>query len=348
MNGRRWKENINFLVESGALASILKKIVERFNTNRQDGPSERVFVAAFGKHPGWDDHIDDIGIETDVLVAVKRIIYVQGIGGNIDSGTWDKLQENQQIEDFKHIFLWRMDGNIIVGRMWSSRDGKGRTSYPMVVCAQCCQLPLEWTLENILPRLEKIKEACVGTTSAVDVQTTIENARNELRELAAQQSQPSAKSITVQPDALARLADCPEMGPDHQGLIRILYRIELEITRHHSDTADGKTLRPTLVRVPACPAPLPTGSLLWFSFILKKFGINTPLLILIPLGKSWMDIITGEPTDSQLYCLRASPAAIPLTSSIPYNMDSEFIEKASKLIDDSRSQVSTQNPQETN
>ena len=157
------------------LASILKKIVKRFNQRGQDAASERVFTAAFGKHPGWDDHIDDIGLDTDVLVAVKRILYIQGIGSNIDSGSWDKLEQNQQVEKFGHAFVWCMNGYVVVGRLWSSRDGKGRSSYPMVVCVQCSQLPLPWVLKNILPRLEEIEQACTGTTSADDVRRIVED-----------------------------------------------------------------------------------------------------------------------------------------------------------------------------
>ncbi len=333
-------------MECEALASILKKIVKRFDAKEQEATPERVFVAAFGKHPGWDDHIDDIGLETDVFVSVKRVLYVQGIGGNIDSGTWDKLQENQLIKEFKHAFVWCMDGSVIVGRMWSSRDGKGRASYPMVVCAQCRQLPLEWVLENILPRLEKIEEICVATTSADDVRVTIENARNEFRQLA-QQCQPSPASVAVSPDALARLAEYPEMGPNHEGLLRILYHIEREVARYNPDTTKGKTFRPTLLRVPASPPDMPQSTLLWISFLLTRFGMSIPVLMLMPLRKSWTDIIIGEPTTSQLYCLRVSQDVIPLTSSIPYNMDSEFVDRTGKLIEDSRSSGTGENAKGT-
>ena len=126
------------------MASILKKIVERFNQRDRNEASKRVFIAAFGKHPGWDDHIDDIGLETDVLVTVKRILYIQGIGSNIDSGSWDKLEEDQRLEKFGHVFVWCMNRDLVVGRLWSSQDGKGRSSYPMVVCVQCSKLPLPW------------------------------------------------------------------------------------------------------------------------------------------------------------------------------------------------------------
>jgi len=82
---------------------------------------------------------------------------------------------------------------------------------------------------------------------------------------------------------------------------------------------------------------MPEIILLWNSFLFKMFGKNTPMLILMPQRDNWVDIIIGEPTELQLYCLRASLKVIPLTSSIPYNMGLEFIEQANKLINDSLS-----------
>lgn len=318
------------------MSSPLKRFARRFIPKGKDASSERVFVAAFGKHPGWDDHIDDIGLETDIIIAAKRILYVQGVGGNIDSGSWDKLQENQPIEEFKHTLVWCIDGNLIVGRLWSSRDGKGRTSYPMVVCVQCCQLPLEWVLKNILPLLERVEKTCAATTSAADVRLTIENAQKELRQLT-QQCEPSPILPAVRTDVMAKLTEYPEMGgPNHQGLLRILYHIEREIAQDHLDTSKGKAFRPTLLRVPISPPSVIESVPLWINFLLTKFGINTSVLMLMPLQKQWMDIIIGEPTHLQLYCLRASLRVIPLTSSIPYNLSPEFIERAKQLIEDSR------------
>jgi hypothetical protein len=52
---------------------------------------------------------------------------VNGIGGQIDSGAWEKLEPAQQLPDFNHIFVWQRSGQILVGRLWSSSDGKGGT-----------------------------------------------------------------------------------------------------------------------------------------------------------------------------------------------------------------------------
>src|SRR5438874_1572363 len=109
--------------------------------NRKD--SVKVHVAAFGKHPGWDDHIEEIGLDSAQLVNAKRVLYTECIGGNIDSGVWEKLDSDKQIP-FKHTFYWRTGepgAGLLVGKMWASRDGKGRTKYPMIVCAQVEGVP---------------------------------------------------------------------------------------------------------------------------------------------------------------------------------------------------------------
>lgn len=318
------------------MASILKKIVKRFNQRGQNAESEGVFVAAFGKHPGWDDHIDDIGIETDVLVAVKRILYIQGIGSNIDAGSWDKLEDNQRIEKFGHAFVWCMNGDVVVGRLWSSRDGKGRSSYPMVVCVQCSGLPLPWVLENILPGLEGVEQACTNTTSADDIRRIIEDARNQFRQLA-RQCERVTKTPVEYSQMLTKLAELPEMGPNRQGLYRILYYIDREVVQAGLGTGKDRELRPALVRVPNSSPGVQENVLLWISFLLAKFGPNTHVLVFMPLWDPWIDIIIGEPTDLHLFCLRASISVVPLASSIPYSIDSEFIAQINQLIDNPQS-----------
>jgi hypothetical protein len=318
------------------LDSAFRKFINRLNPKGQGLPSEKIFVGAFGKHPGWDDHIDDIGLETLALVTVKRLLYVQGISGNVDSGSWDKLERDQLIREIKHVFVWYlhgMDGSVIAGRMWPSQDGKGRKSYPFVASVQCRKLPIQWVFRNVLPRLEKIEETCAATTSADDVRTAVQNSRHELRQLA-QECQTPPDSIIVYPDAFTTLAGRPEMGPNHEGLLRILYHIDREVERHRPDSVKGGVLRPVLLRVPSSPATMLEDTLLWSSYLLTRFGSKTPLLTLMPLQDNWINIILGEPTESQLYCLRAPLETIPITSSIPYNMDSEFLDQARKLIKD--------------
>ena len=133
------------------------------------------------------------------------------------------------------------------------------------------------------------------------------------------------------------------MGADHEGLLRILYHIEREITRYRPDASKGETVRPTLLRVPVSASEMLQNTLLWFGFLLNKLIKDTPVLVLMPQENSWIDIIIGEPTESQLYCLRASLRMIPLTSTIPYNMGPDFIARANQLIEESRGQITQPN-----
>ena len=83
------------------------------------------------------------------------------------------------------MFVYRSAGTVVVGRLWSSTDGKGRARYPMVVCAECVNLPLRWAVQEILPRLETLQGRCEAVTTATDVLAVIEQAREEYRALAA-------------------------------------------------------------------------------------------------------------------------------------------------------------------
>lgn len=330
------------------MTSILKKIAKRLSPNAHDVSAEQIFVAAFGKHPGWNDHIEDIGLKTDLLIAAKRILYIQGIGENIDSGSWDKLQPNQLFDGFKHVFVWYKNKSIIAGRLWSSKDGKGRTNYPMIVCVQCNELPLDWIYETILPRLEHIEEICTETNSATDVQTCIALAQEEFRQLAQQEHTPPKWTIDIE-DILARIAESPELGPGYEGLVRILYHIDREVKGYCPDGHKmDNILNPTLVRCPVSLAMQSEDSLLWFKFLLAKFKENTDVLMFLPRNKPWVDMVVGGPTSTQLYCLRGLLGAVPLTSSVPYNMAPEFIKQVNQLIKNSLSHNKEQVSDNTN
>lgn len=316
------------------MTSVFKKFLGRFNAAERERQNEKIFVGAFGKHPGWDDHIDDIGLETNLLIAAKRKLYVHGIGGNVDSGRWDRLTGDQLIEQFNREIFWYIDGRLIVGRMWSSQDGKGRKSYPFIVCVECQKLPTQWILDNVLQQLKKIETTCTSTNSASDVLAVIEKVRQKLRQLAIK-CEVAQNMTVVYPDALSKLAERLDIGLGREGLFRILYHIDREVGRLRPGIAQGKALGSTLLRVPTCPNSILEDVLLWSSFLLAEFGMSTSILALAPpTDNGWIDVIIGEPSESQLYCLRASTKVIPLTSSIPYKMNSEFIEQANRLIHD--------------
>jgi len=297
-----------------------------------------VSLAAFGKHPGWDDHIEDLGLETEQLIRIKRLFYVEGISGNVDSGAWDKLAEAQRLDGFNHLFVWRRASDVVVGRMWSSTDGKGRTRYPMIVCAQCCHLPLPWILQQVVPRLENVRKACINATSATAVRSIIDDARRELRELA-QPLEASSEDLGIPAGTLAGLADYPEMGKDHVGLLRILYRTGQGMpvdSISGSDTTTGVMPGNFHIRVPACADSPAKTIVLWLSLLLGEFDSSNSVTLLLPQGESWVDAVVGQPTVKEFFCIRASLEAIPLTTDIPYTLDPDFIDRVERRIAASR------------
>src|SRR5215470_10667180 len=154
-------------------------------------------------------------------------MYVNGIGGQIDSGGWEKLEPDQQVPAFKHLFVWVRGGQILVGRMWSSSDGKGRKRYPMVVCAQFVGVTLGWALKQALPILAELEEGCLTTNSAEDVRSLLSRKRSALRE-AIQSADNRGEFAPVTPDALHRI---PQFGGDgkSEGFLRVLYTIQSQL-----------------------------------------------------------------------------------------------------------------------
>jgi hypothetical protein len=263
---------------------------------------------------------------------------MEGIGGNVDSGNWDKLSQDQRLDGYDHLFLRWTTTDVFAGRMWSSTDGKGRTRYPMIVCAQCSRLPLSWILQNVLPRLEHIKKQCLRATAASTVRSIISDVRDDLRQLA-QYVGRSRHELEIPATPLAELADNPAMGEDHIGLLRILYSIGESAPGNDTSNGDtsGRVGRVRFhMRVPACAASPVEAIRLWLGFLRGEFEEPANFMLLFPLGESWLDIVIGEPTAKELYCIGVSLEGIPPTAEIPYTLDEGFVDRAEQRIIASR------------
>ena len=102
----------------------------------RDRLNQSAQLAGFGKHPAWDDHIDDFGLTTETLVTVRRILYSEGIASQVSSGAWNQLEETGHTVEFDHRFVWSREAQSVIGGIWVSSDGKGRGHFPIVVCLQ--------------------------------------------------------------------------------------------------------------------------------------------------------------------------------------------------------------------
>ncbi len=297
------------------------------------GAESGLFLGAFGKHPGWDDHIEedertpDLGLRTESLVRAKALLYVQGIGNNINTGAWEKLDGARRLQGFNHFFLWQANEQFILGRLWSSSDGKGRTRYPMVVAAHALRVPLSWALEFVVQRLERLHEQCASTRNSVEVVAHLDQARRELRHdlAASRQSGPPL-------DLLARFARDPQFGPGQEGLLRVLYQVQQQCAAfapgRFNPRQDTGHLRSQDLRVPAAGSNAKEVFITWTRLLRTQVDAATPLLLLWPLGEPWLDLVLGEPAPEQLFCLCATTAQLPCVSKIPFNLDEAFRSKA--------------------
>lgn len=310
-----------------------KFLLDDLRRSRSDAPPS-VYLGAFGKHPGWDDHIEDLGLDTDSLIFAKTLLYVQGIGGQIDSGTWEKLDPSQKLPEFKHMFLWSRGNQCLIGRLWSSSDGKGRTRYPMVICAHVAGLPAISALNLVLPHLERIEQACLLTQSATEVRSILDRSRAELQNGSVGWAGTALNSPT--PPELAAFVASPQLGPDREGWLRILYQMQNQcgaFARGRFTTrGDLGALRPEHFRLPVGTAPA-RALLLWSRFFLSRIDPAVPLMLIAPLEEAWIDAILGEPTPQEVFCLRAGTKALPLATEVPYTMDDAFRRQAHSALD---------------
>jgi hypothetical protein len=298
-------------------------------------PGRFLALGAFGKHPGWDDHIEDLGLETESLALARKVLYVEGVGGQIDKGAWEKLPPAQRLEDFDHTFVWHRSGQFLIGRMWSSSDGKGRTRYPMVVCAHYSGATLNWGLERVLPKLVEVEQACRAVETAAEVRAILDRAREALRGTLANTG-PNAQSVAPAAEALRAFMRDPAFGPDQQGWQRIIYHIQNRMAAFAPGKFDAKDAAAWAqpVRVPAGAGLVDQSLPLWNEFFATRIDRMAPTLFISPARQPWLDVIVGEPSSPDFFCLRAQPVALPMVTDVPYEMDGPFKARARQIMAD--------------
>lgn len=310
---------------------------------------QRVWLAVLGKHPGWNDHLDDIGLDTDRLVAVKRQLYVDGIGGLINAGTWEAMPEAERDEGFGHTFFWRQPDGMVVGRMWSSSDGKGRRKYPMIACALCRSLPFSFVAGPVLDRLRRLESACVSADSAAAVIAATDASRKELTDVASFAPELGGGTIDASGGgAAAQLIASGTLGEDGVGLRRVLYQVEREMGAYIRPDGSGTAsrsrsveIRGQMLRVPAPdgafePGVPPAGVGLWCRLMLTRIDPLVPMLFVCKDGRPWIDIVVGEPGPTQLAGLQTNTTGLPFASDIPFTIDPETTASFDAMIEASR------------
>ena len=302
------------------------------------GAAPGVHLGAFGKHPGWNDHVEPIGLDSEPLVAAREIFYVRGLGGVIDMALWDKKPE-EVLPQFAHLCCWTSETDTLVARMWSSADGKGRSKYPMMAVAHF-GLPFSYTLAARTAQvLANVEVRCRAVTTAPEVRSVFAAGLGELRTALAQ----PPDDLGAEPDRAACSRLAKGMGLDQgETFPRVLYALQekarsLALAPKASNKISLKMLEEDSsaeqIRLPMQTGGVIDGIAFWHKVIMDFASVKRPLLYLHPLANPWVDVIIGTPTARQLYAIRANEAALPLASAVPYDLDPAFRSTAAGFID---------------
>ena len=169
------------------MASFFKDFLEEDGKRLNPATNRGVFLAVFGKHPGWKDYIDPIGLNTTSLLLAWDRLYQNGIGskegGPITSENswehWEEKTPGELLPGFGHVFVWWRAGQFLAGRMWATSDHARppRMDYPFIACFQAAGVPLAWALRNLLPRLEEGPAFC-RIRSAAEIEATTKQVWN--------------------------------------------------------------------------------------------------------------------------------------------------------------------------
>ena len=283
----------------------------------------RLYLSGFGKHPGWNDHMDEIGLITDSLIKAKSIIY-DGIAHQVEIAAWEKKGPDKIAPGFDHVIHWRRFKESLTGLMWSSTDGKGRSLYPMITLAHCVAQPFAWQAEDLLPELAEVAAKCRATSSSTAVVTAFNAAQESLRgSLADKTKQPPAGSSLGLKDWSAYFSREQEL------LRRVLHHLAVNLVAFSPGSyawcEDKKTAQSRALRLPVVPGTKPLESLnAWLCFLSTQLDPAVPMLGLLPAAGDWLDVIVGEPKETDFLVLRTLLTATPLETSIPYHLAAEM------------------------
>jgi hypothetical protein len=268
----------------------------------RDSLNGKTHVGGFGKHPAWDDHIDDIGVATETLVQAKQILYSEGIASQLASGAWNEIEKSGQAIEFDHRFVWSRDEQSIIGSIWASADRKGRTRFPMTACIQAgCNGPAATRL--FLAFIERLGLLCRTAKTQEDVRNSFDQARAEV-------NGPMLHSEKLYPSE--RETQIPE-----QTIVPALVTLSAGLNPP-GRSVSGKAGRSTgaSFRLPATSKRMNENLEFWSGYMARHRKADWPYLIIAPVAKSWIDLIVGQPISDDFYCLRANESVLPTASAL--------------------------------
>jgi hypothetical protein len=288
------------------------------------GGRDRTFahVAVFGKHPAWDDHMDDIGVDLPTILEAKRLLYTQGIATQLDTDVWAKLPVESLTESYDHWLLWHRVGETIVGRLLPTSDGKGRFKYPLVLFAFFKNVPLASAVAAAIGPLARLAEKIPAAATRDAVRSLVRETRSGL-----------AVELENTGDIPAPFAVGQRPVLDATGWARVIHGSAEELSefapfRSSFAAPNGRHLRlPAIANVGHSAENL----LWWATFFFGQLRPTVPALYLFREDTAVVDAIVGLPAATYFRCLRVADNALQPLNEVPYRTAPSEEELARKI-----------------
>ncbi len=173
-------------------------------------------LALFGKHPAWNDDMEDFGLSTASLRTCKRLLYLQGIAANAAR----QQSEAGVVQPYRHFLLWVRGCEALLIRMVESGDGRG----PFLAAVHFDSAEMQRSLRQLLPALRSLVDQCLITQSREALGELHRQARDQI----------SAELQHLPQDELANESSTTEEFFALRGLggSRVFMLMKVSITRH--------------------------------------------------------------------------------------------------------------------
>ncbi|MFG0274958.1 MAG: hypothetical protein ACF8QF_07870 [Phycisphaerales bacterium] len=284
------------------------------------GKAPTLSLFAFGKHPAWSDHIEPgIGELTDPILAFKKRLYNGGIKKLIDTGAWVGKADGELVDRFGHEFVALGERSVLVGRMWASSDARGRGEFPMVALVQAEGVPIRWLQDVAMGAVRTFEEHARASRNEAGVLAAHQAAQQDLRRRLTEFTDPGGVPDRDDPDLpqiLDRFFTSGAFGPSSVGLLRILRVVE-----QAAPASKGAPASSLQIRAPRSIRDDSEELVDWALLVDAALGGPSAVIALRPDEGQWLDLLAGPPRADEFYCLRATPAELPLDSDTPYDLD---------------------------
>ncbi len=272
-------------------------------------PGETGHLAVFGKHPTAADHLEDIGLVTESLVAFKKGFYVEGIGECLTKQAWVKDLGVTESIPYDHCLLSVGQGGWLAVRFLHSSDAPGRKQFPLVLALH----GRDFSALNRIADIGQMLESHIGYIAAAKEPTALHQlqvqAQEQIQELMKAGSESQSPGVAAKESWIQSLG----LGAEYQGLWRVCHALSPK------GAGAGRA------RVPVhLGGPWQSGTL-WLSFARHLLGSQSAVLTLLwRQRQGFADLFLSAPSARVLATLFATEACQPLTASVPFNISPEL------------------------